>query len=373
MAVAMRKAEHGLDATDDYRAAILAYRAAAERHSAPLAALSNLGVSLYTASALEGTSPRDMLEGAIEVFEQARDVDPENMVPHYYLGLCHRRLAQDGKRASVQLDIPLAEAAVADFERAIELAPERFQPWVGLGEVLHLRALATHDRGEDPGPFFARARQAFERALEFEPEQPTALLNLAWTVYFEGKFTLRAGRNPGSLLEEAGELCRQSLDLRRRPVALLCLGSVRRLQAEYLVQVGAMDRVGLRLAEARELFEEILTIDPGHAEAHRSLGRLFTLEAEWLRARRESPAPALERARRFLDEALELEGEVADFWFADVRWHLERIAGEGGMEEERVESLAAIRRSLDRAAELAPGSVEVARLEDRVVVVNPAR
>ena len=130
-----------------------------------------------------------------------------------------------------------------------------------------------------------------------------------------------------------------------------------------------MDRVGPYFGEARDLFEEILTLDPGHAEAHRSLGRLFTLEAQWLRARRESPAPALERARRFLDEALELEGELADFWLADARWHFEQIANEGGREEH----LAAIRQSLARATEWAPDSVEVAQLEERLREINPAR
>ena len=373
LAVAMDKAERGLDATAEYRAAILAYREAAERHSAPFAALSNLGVSLYTASALEGIRPREMLERAIETFERARDVDPEHMVPHYYLGFCRRRLAQGGQQASVRLDNSLAEAAVADFERAIELAPEQFPPWVALGETFHLQALDAHDRGQNPAPFFDRARQAHGRALELAPEQPVALLNLAWTAYFEGKFVLRAGGDASSLLSEAEGLCRQSLSHRRRPAALLCLGSVRRLQAEQSVRDQAVDRVGPHFGEARDLFEEILTLDPGHAEAHRSLGRLFTLEARWLRARRESPVPALDRARRFLDEALELEGELADFWLADARWHLEWIASKEGTDEGREGSLLAIRQSLAQAAEWAPDSIEVAWLENRLKEINRVR
>jgi serine/threonine-protein kinase len=370
MAIAGRRAEVGLDATGQYQAAVVAYRAAAELHSAPFAALSNLGLSLYNASAVEGTSPLDMLARAVETFEQARQLKPDHMVPHYYLGLCYLRLAQGGDPASATLDDTLVERAVVDLERAVQLAPERFQPWVALGEVFHLQAFAAHTRGANPSLFFERARHAHGRALELAPGQPVALLNLAWTVYFEGKFALRDGADPTALLAESEGLCRRSLEARRRANALLCLGSVRRLQAEALVNAGEIREAGPRMADARLLFEEILSLDPNHAEAQRSLGRLFTLEARSLRARGENPAPAFERARQALDKALDLEKEILFFWLADVRWHLEQAEWLAATGHDSAGSVPAIRQGLARATQLVPESAEVAHLEARLDVLN---
>ena len=377
MTLAGQRAEAGLDAGAEYGAAIEAYRAAAERHSAPFAALVNLGVSLRNASTLVGTSPVEMLRQAVETFEQARDLDPDHMVPPYYLGLCYLGLAQGGNPASERLDATLAQHAAAELERAVELAPEQAPPHIGLGKIFHFQALDAYARGADPTPFFERARRAQARALERAPGQPAAVLNQAWTVYFEGKFALRDGGDPEALLTEAEHLCQRALEIRRRANALLCLGSVRRLQAEYLVIENGVDGAAPRFAESRQLFEEILSLDPDHAEAHRSLGRLLTLEAQSLRTRGEDSAGALERARQTLDRALALESSIPMFWLADARWHLELAEGLVAMDQADAASLAASisagHQSLERAREPATHSVEIARLEARFAKLNPAR
>jgi len=363
MTVAGQRAARGLDATADYRAAVAAYRAAAERHSAPFAALTNLGVSLWNASGLPGTDPREMLRRAVETLERARDLDSDHMAPHYYLGLCHLRLAQGGDPASGRLDPDLAERALASLERAAELAPERFQPFAGLGELRHFQALAAHGRGDDPGLFFARAREAYGRARELAPDHPVVLLNLAWTAYFQGKFRLRDGGDPTPHLDEAEKLCRRTLEAHRRPTALLCLGSVLRLRAEHRVESGGDPAEPL--AQARALFEEIASLDPGDAEAHRSLGCLFTLEARWRHRRGEDPRPAFDLARRALDRALELEDDVALFWLADARWQLEQarwLADAGRPATAVAEAVAAGQRSAEEARRRRPEWREVERV-----------
>lgn len=379
MALAQWRVEAGHDATDEFRRAVAAYRTAAELHSAPFAALSNLGLSLFRMSSLDGMDSVDLLRRAVDIFEQASQLDPDHMVPHYYLGLCHLRLAQGGDAARATLDTALAERAVDDLRRATGLTPDRFQPWIGLGEALHLRALDAHTRGGDPAPFFERARQAHGRALELSPDQPVALLNLAWTAYFQGKFALRSHGDgtgdPTPWLDEAGELCGRSLEVRRRATALLCLGSVRRLQAEALAETGEIPGAADHLAEARGLLEEILTLDPNHAEAHRSLGRLSTLEARWLHGRGEDPAPTFERARRELDRALQINRGLGTdpffFWLADTRWHLAQAEWLTTSRDEdagpaRSQALAAAREGLARAARSAPGSPDVDQLRGRL-------
>ncbi len=377
MSRAGRRAELGLDVGQAYERSIDAYRRAAELHSAPFAALANLGISLFNASSQDARHRLDLLHQSLATFEQARGLDPDHMLPHYYLGLGHLRLAQEGDRASPTLDTAQADQAASHLEQAVRLSPDRFQPWVASGELFHLRALNAYNRGTDPSPLFAQARRAHGRALELAPDHGTALLNLAWTVYFEGKFALRRGRDASSLLAEAEDLCRRSLAARRRAHALLCLGSARRLQAEALIapltsgpsgeiQDRAVDTsaeleaaVRERLDEAERCFEAMLA-DGEHAEARRSLGRLFTLEAHRQRRRGADPRPALDRARRELDQALELAGEQFFFLLADAHWHLEYAAG---LEPaDAAEALAEARRALEQARPKAPDSPELERL-----------
>lgn len=366
MLVAGHQSEIGLDAGPVYASAIEAYRSAAAVHSAPFAALSNLGLALLNAAHSQGADAQNLLLQAVHIFQQTHDLRPEHMAPSYYLGLCRLRLARGGNDSNMLLDAEKTEQAQANFQRATELGPDRFQPWVGLGELFHLQALDAQARGQNPGPFLNRARQAHNRALELAPEQPTALLNLAWTVYFEGKFMLRDGDDPTALLAEADQLCQRSLALRRWPKSLLCLGSVRRLQAEYQLNTGTLDLAARALTEAEDLFEEILVLDPKHAEGHRSLGRLFTLEGRRLRLDGSDPTTALARARDALDRALELEDTAIDFQLADVRWHLEWAEWLSATGGDTRKTVAAGRRRLARALERIEVSAEAARLEDRL-------
>ncbi len=257
----------------------------------------------------------------------------------------------------------MAELAQADFERAIELAPERFPAWVGLGQLLHLRAIAAYTRGQDPAPFFVGARQAHHRALELAPDEPTALLNLAWTAYFEGKFALREGSDPTGQLAEAGELCRRSLAGRRRPRSLLCLGSVWRMEAEHHINRNELDLAASHISEAEAILREVLDLDSTHAEAHRSLGRLMTLEARRLRRVGEDPTAMLTQARELIDRALELEVSLIDFYLADARWYLEQAQWLRAARRDFAEVIAEGRRSLAEALDQADGSIEVSRLE----------
>ncbi len=367
MAVAGHRAERGLEADEAYEEAIAAYRSAAEIHSAPFAAFSNLGLVLLNAAHHEVADPRDLLTQALEIFQLAHEVRPDSMVPFYYLGLCRLRLAQGGQVARTILDHALAERARADFERAIELEAERFQPWVGLGELFHLQGTTAYTHGDDPARFFLRAREAYNRALELAPDQPIALLNLAWTAYFEGKYALREGQDASALLAEAEGLCLRSLESRRRPNTLLCLGSVRRMQAEHNLKRGELNVTSQRIVEAERLFEEILELDESYAEAYRSLGRLFTLEARRLRQVGDDPAVALERARGFLDRALELEDEVLHFHLAEAGWFLEQAQWLRATDQDFMDAVAAGRRSLVRAFEQVPESREAVSLQLRLL------
>ena len=196
------------------------------------------------------------------------------------------------------------------------------------------------------------------------------LLNLAWTVYFEGKFALRGGLDPTRALAEAEELCGRSLEIRRRPRSLLCLGSVRRMQADYRLTFEDFEATAALTATSEALFEEILRLDENHAEAHRSLGRLMTLKARQLRKQNLNPEPALARAREFLDQASKLKGKWTDFHLADARWHLERALWLQTVNKDASKAIEAGRSSLNQISSPQEALVEILRLRAKLDTIG---
>lgn len=374
MTLGDHRASRGLDPREAYGRAAAAYTAASRVHSAPFGAWSNLGLTLFKASAVaEAEDSAGMLEQALEAFERARSLKPESVVPHYYLGRCRLRLAQGGDPASGRLDLGPeggVEEAVAHYERALEIAPGMFQLHSALGEAFHLRALDAADRGEDPQADFEAARQAYERGLELAPEHPVLVLNLGWTAYFQGKVRMRAGEDPGPYLPEAARLCGRALAASGEPGARLCLASARRLQGEWAFRQGRDPSPDL--AAARTGLEELIAVNPRHAEAHRSLGRLWTLEARWRQSRGGDPAEALDRAGEALDRALELEPERGANLLAKAQWFQARglqargqqaRAASGGSGEAATEALAQALDLVRRARLQRPRWQEALQLE----------
>ncbi|MEM8964265.1 MAG: protein kinase, partial [Acidobacteriota bacterium] len=313
----------GEDASDDHIAAIEAYQAAIALHSAPYSAWINLGSTAMSLAVLDSVDDAEArLRQAVEAFTHARELRPESAVAAYYLGVAQMRLAQGGNPATGQLDLEVADQAVASFHLALELRPSLFQARVGLGEIYHLRALERSARGQPPGDDFNLARAAYRAALEAAPDHAITLSNLAWTEYFEGKLRVRAGNAPGDHLKRALALSTQAFESIGLSHALLCVGSTHRMEAEWRLRSGVGDIVDT-IDRSRQAFDQLLELDPQHAEAHRSLGRLLTLEGQWRRLRGEEPRLQLDAARHLLERAVELEPDGRDYWLALARRELE--------------------------------------------------
>ncbi|MCB1036128.1 MAG: hypothetical protein KDD47_20060, partial [Acidobacteria bacterium] len=212
-------------------------------------------------------------------------------------------------------------------------------------------ALAAWDRGQDPEPFFRMARSSYAEGLARAPEDAFLLQNLAWTAYFQAKFRVREGRSPEPFLEEAIHRARGADGRASQPGAILCLASAYRIEAEYAVRRG-LDPTSA-LARAGKELQRLLELNPRHAEAHRSLARLETLEGGWRASRGEPAEKALADARRALERALELAPDVASFWLADARWALVAGRSQGGNAAAR-EVLMQGRASAERALALRP-------------------
>ncbi len=344
----------GLDASAQLDRAIEAYRQAIERHSAPFAALSNLGASLLKRADLPGVEDSvATLQDAVEVLSRAQALRPGHVAPAFYLGRAYLRLAQGGRAASGLLDERAVKAAES-YDRALAKHPKMAQLHNGLGEVRYLQALAAWDGGEDPTPFFRKAREAYRRGLALAPEDPALHQNLAWVAYFEAKFRVREGKSAGKLLTEAMTLARRALKGGPEPGAILCLASAYRIRAEYEIARG--DDPVSSLTQAETELHRLLELNPRYAEAHRSLGRLKTLEGRWLGSRGLEAGSAFGEALSALDLALKLEPNVASFWTADARWAL--AAGRWSPSQASREVLERGLTSIDRALSLRPGWAE---------------
>ncbi|NJL29696.1 MAG: tetratricopeptide repeat protein, partial [Thermoanaerobaculia bacterium] len=316
MTLGDQRQERGEQATASFDAAIAAFQNAAELHSAPFAALSNLGVCLFKKSALRE---------AAAVFEKARALDPAHVAPPYYLGQIYLRLAQGGNAASGLLGEEVGRA-LESYRLALALNPRMVVLHNAIGELHHLQAIHAWEQGEDSEPYFALARKQYAEGLAETPGHAMLHQNLAWTAYFQAKVRLRSGRGPGPHLDEALNHARRALELSKLPGALLCVGSVYRLTAEAAVRDGRDPSRWLE--RSQEALRELLALNPNHPEALRSLGRLYTLEAQWRASTHRDATEAFERAHKTLDRALELEPEVAYFHLALARWRSSVIVGD---------------------------------------------
>ena len=103
---------------------------------------------------------------AVDALERGREVDPEEAVIRYWLGVAyHHRSYAD------------AENAVAELERAVELEPDQ-------AEIHHYLAMAYVRRDDDPDK--QRAIQALEKAVELDPSQAESL-------YYLGQLYVQVG------------------------------------------------------------------------------------------------------------------------------------------------------------------------------------
>lgn len=226
------------------------YRAALAIYPEFLDARVNLGMAL-----LQQGRPREAL-GLLESAVASKPRDPDLLVN---LGAAHRALGDDGRAAD-------------EFRKALDLDPESARAWNNLGSV-KLRA------GDVAG-----AIVDLETAVRLAPDLAVFHLNLADALtaaarereaaeHFEAAARIDPGlpeahRGLGEVALRRGDLSGAEREFRlaaaaREPSARACnfLG--------YLLQRRGEHRA------AAEQYERSVALDPGLADAHRSLGLLY--------------------------------------------------------------------------------------------------
>lgn len=212
-------------------------------------------------------------KGALANFQKALSYDPEHVHAHIYAGLCQVRLKQ----------MRLAREC---FKAALEIDPTDVWAHVNLGVAFV---------NEDP----KRSREHYRKALELNPEYPSAYSSYAWFCHHYGT---RAEKR------EIEQLYRKAIELDPED------GSGRAALAQYL-----FEKKG-RQAEAAELAEESLAIDPEGSDAHTLLGYLALARSDYEKAREHAFSalardPESEDALRLLLSVKSKQSKLLGLWW----------------------------------------------------------
>jgi tetratricopeptide (TPR) repeat protein len=274
-----------------------------------LAALGYVGFSDLPRA--DPPDPRDLIGGHVHM-ERARSLSARGMVDEALVEI-DRMLDQDEQntsarslRAGILVQLDRLDEAATEFERVIALDPGNAQSYRGLAQLelrrgrpsvaLELSRIGSEKRGAFGS---LAATEAAALVALGRPREAESLLEarLAKTPDDPELLTSRA-----TLYLAAGALG-EGEELLRKAVSADALHYRSRLTlAAVLEQAG-------RNEEAVTLLEDLLRIDPGHAEALARIGSI----------RRQDPAAA----RPYLEEAVRLQPERADYLLQLGVCHLE--------------------------------------------------
>jgi tetratricopeptide (TPR) repeat protein len=134
-------------------------RAAAVHH--------NLGVLAYQTG---------NVQRALEEFQSALEIDPDDPDTHYQLGATY--LVMAFPMGASEPDPELLQKAASEFQRALDLAPDKAEALVGLGNVYMLQAN------------FSEAITVLKQAVEINPDMREALFALGRAYVQAGEIEL---------------------------------------------------------------------------------------------------------------------------------------------------------------------------------------
>ncbi len=315
---------HQQDTAGHYDRALNAFRQAVRLGGSDISNYQALASCLReVAGTVAPEQATGLLTEAVKQLEAALEIQPDHWVLLLYAGRTWMSLAQGGSPQLETLDLEQTQKALGCYDQALALNPPlTHHLHAAVGTVWYECARYNYIQGEDPFPYFQKADEAFQKAATEAPGAWQYLVNQAQSAYFRGKYLVRQGKDPGNALDQAHAYIQRALSLAETTSARLFLANVHRLEAERHWQTGRDWTASVE--KAVEALNTILADRPEHAEALRTVTRLFTLKARIVQAAGGDPDPALNKARDAFQQAFAQHPKAPSFLLAGAYLYLHK-------------------------------------------------
>ncbi|XXF76238.1 protein kinase [Myxococcaceae bacterium GXIMD 01537] len=305
----------GVDAAAHRDRAIAAYESAISLDPRVPEDWMNLGAALLTrAGRPKHPDPERELERAGAAFEKARALNPQHVVPYFYAGQVHDRLARRLRERGAD-PRPELSSALSSYQQGLTVNPKLPHLHNGIGVALLLQAEDAWERGETPWPLLEKASASFAQAITVAPAQGFAYLNLGSLHAREARYLLKRGDDPRLSVRAAEMALGQALE--RMPGSTgprSLLGTVYVTSADF--ELGRGRDPEPLLARATEELRRVMEKGSKDAEDWLQLGRAQAVRARW-RARLGRARPEdFEEAARSFEKAVELSPDEAEYRLA---------------------------------------------------------
>lgn len=317
--------QSGKDGLEKRNRAIDAYLAATAIDPRQVPAWVNLGTTYFTrAAAPHIPDPDGDLARAEGAFLKANALNPKHVVPHYYLGEVHGRMADrlHDKGGDAR---PMFSRAIEDYRRGLAINPSMWHLHSGVGLGLLDLAREAWDHGESPDSLLVDAISALEKAVAAAPDQGLAQVNLAEVLLRRARFQVARG-------EDATSSAAAALAAAQRAAALQ--PGLSATEAKVRVFLAGLDLERRRdpreqLAAAGSAAERALRQNPRSAVAHLALAEMRGLAARAEAGRGGAPGEPFVRAREAFEEAIDLSADL------DARLAFGRFCATWALAEQR--------------------------------------
>jgi serine/threonine-protein kinase len=246
--------------------------------------------------------PRPVLEEALARAEAAVRASSSDPMAHYVLG----NASWVGILYSIGRGVDPGgsiDGAISAYESALRIDRRFLWALTELAQVYYRRMTRERWRGVDTAPTAQKALECADQAIELDRASPVGFFTRALPHIALAEQLLDAGRSPRQRLEfarEAAETSRALAPKASLPIHLLSM--VHQIQAAYEIAFGADPRTSLE--RTAEYAEEESRMDPS-ADAFTSLGMAHATESLYLLREDKDPEPALGKARKAFERAIE--------------------------------------------------------------------
>jgi len=352
--------QRGRDAMVHLNGAIDAYERATQMEPHRLPAWINLGTCLRQRADLpQAVSPEADLQAALRVLEQARTLNPKHFVPYFVQGQVLLSLAERKRERG--------ENPEADLQRSLEASRRGLSINAGIPLLHNLIGvaqvqLAHHawETGRDPVPVAASAELAFRKAIEVGPGQVLAYVNLGDLLIWRARYAV--GPSAVQRLQEAEVLLRRAqLVSPGEPGVLANLGRISAVRLEGLMR--SAGDASHPLAEGEAVLGKVLVKDPLRRDALQYLGELRTAAARLKSRRGQAQRKDFEAAELVLRKALDVRPNSRETLLSLVRLLLARAEWEGNTSQDQTPSLARGTVYLAEVLKARPGLGEAMALQ----------